>query len=212
MNCSTGKTRFDGPVGPLQGRIDCPPDEPSALAVIAHPHPLYGGSLDNKVVHTLAQTLSAAGALALRFNFRGVGESAGHYAEGRGEQADLLAVIEQGRQRWPGLPLWLAGFSFGAYVGLAAAEQAAPARLISIAPPVNLFPFAGLQAPEGAAWLVLQGAEDEIVPAVQLRAWLEGLAVRPAYVELPGAGHFFHGQINRLREALSAWLASPALV
>jgi len=123
-----------GPAGPLQALIETAvtevegPQPVSAFAVVCHPHPLYGGTMDNKVVYTVARALEQLGAPAIRFNFRGVGASAGSYDEGRGETADALAVIAYGRRRWPHAALWLAGFSFGGAVAVGAAARAAPHR------------------------------------------------------------------------------------
>src|SRR5439155_960318 len=126
-----------GPAGPLQALIETPatevqgPQPVSAFAVVCHPHPLHGGTLDNKVVYTVARALEQLGAPAIRFNFRGVGTSAGSYDEGRGETADALAVIAYGRRRWPQAALWLAGFSFGGAVAVGAAAGARSSRALA---------------------------------------------------------------------------------
>lgn len=164
--------------------------------------------MHNKVAQTLARTLSELGAHTVRFNFRGVGGSDGRFDHGDGETADLLAVVAWTRARYPGLPLWLAGFSFGAYVALRGAAQCEPARLAAVAPPVNLYDFATVTAP-ACPWCLVQGKADEIVPADQVAAWAEGLAGPPHRVWFEDVGHFFHGKLNDLRARLQAvW---PAL-
>ena len=182
-----------GPAGPLEARLLSPASAPVALAVVCHPHSLHGGSLTNKVVQQTAVTLAGQGLAVLRFNFRGVGASAGAFDRGLGETEDLLAACAALRARFPGRELWLAGFSFGAYVALRAASACAPARLITLAPPVNLFDFDALPAP-ACPWLLLQGDDDELVPSRQ------GAPVEARF--LPGVGHFFHGRLNLLRQTL----------
>lgn len=196
-----------GPAGRLEALIEEPsPDHsPAGVAVLCHPHPLHGGTLQNKVVHTLARTCNALGQVAVRFNFRGVGASDGAYAETIGETEDLLAVLEWVQQQWPGLPLWLGGFSFGAYVALRAADRCPVQQLITVAPAVNLFakdPLPEVQCD----WLLVQGDQDEIVPYAQVMEWVASLERRPRILELPGAGHFFHGRLNELRERLLVML------
>jgi len=192
---------IEGPAGALQLLADKPAGTPVALAVICHPHPLHGGSLSNKIVHQLARTFAGLGAVSVRFNFRGVGESAGAYDEGRGELQDLLAVVTWAQSQWPGLPLWLAGFSFGGFIALQAAQQLVPQRLVTVAPAVNYFPDRALRL-AGIAWLLIQGDADDIVPADQVSAWLSGLDSQPKLVLLEGAGHFFHGRLNELKQAI----------
>ena len=125
----------------------------TAFAVVCHPHPQFGGTLDNKVVHTLARAFNQLGAPAIRFNFRGVGTSAGSYDDGRGEIEDALAVIAYGRERWPGAALWLGGFSFGGSVVVWAAGEAAPARLVAVAPGITKLGVTGAAPPE-CPWLM----------------------------------------------------------
>ncbi|WP_297527744.1 alpha/beta hydrolase [Thiohalobacter sp.] len=192
---------LQGPAGPLEARLLLPEVPPLGVAVVCHPHSLHGGSLGNKVVHQTAATLGHKGFAVLRFNFRGVGASAGAFDAGVGETEDLLAACAAVRARFPGVELWLAGFSFGAYVALRAAPACAPARLITLAPPVNLFDFDALPAP-GCPWLLVQGEDDELVPAAAVRRWLSGQARAVDARFLPGVGHFFHGRLNLLRQTL----------
>ncbi len=213
MSVSGREIEVTGPEGLIETRLDLPAQgaAPLGVAVLCHPHPLYGGTLDNKVVHTLARTMNELGLAALRFNFRGVGASRGRYAEGIGEQDDLRAVLDAAGAYWPGLPLWLGGFSFGAYVSVAVAAGRPPAQLVSIAPPVNLFDFTAISRPD-CPWLIVQGGADDIVPADEVRAWVAGLAPVPRLVEMMDAGHFFHGRLNQLRELLLGELSAPRSV
>ena len=198
-----------GPAGELEALIETPV-APGAAApvrafgVVCHPHPLYGGTMDNKVVHTLARAFEERGAPAIRFNFRGVGKSAGSYADGRGETEDALSVIAFGRARWPGAALWLAGFSFGGAVAVLAAALAQPARVVLVAPGVTKIDVTGAPPP-ACPWLIVQGDQDEVVPAQFVLDWAQGLAPAPQVALVAGAGHFFHGRINELRDLVVAF-------
>jgi alpha/beta superfamily hydrolase len=211
------RTSLAGPAGALQALIETPvtviegrePQQVSAFAVVCHPHPLYGGTLDNKVVYTLARTLEQLAAPAIRFNFRGVGASEGSYDEGRGETADALAVIAYGRRRWPNAALWLAGFSFGAAVAVRAAAEGGPQRLIGVAPGITTVTVTDA-APPACPWLIVQGDADEVVPPPAVRAWVETLSPAPELQVLHGAGHFFHGRLNELRDVVLAFMARSA--
>lgn len=188
-----------GPAGRLQTLESKPQTAPQALAVICHPHPLHGGTLENKIVHQLAKSFVELNAVSVRFNFRGVGQSEGVYDEGCGEREDLLAVVEWARQRWPGLPLWLAGFSFGGFIALDAAQSLQPDWLVTVAPAVNYFPNQpGL--PGRIRWLLIHGDADDIVPWSALEAWITQQGMAPKVVCVEGAGHFFHGRLNELRD------------
>jgi alpha/beta superfamily hydrolase len=198
-----------GPAGPLEALIELPAHvAPLLAAVICHPHPLHGGTLHNKVVYTVARALRGAGAATLRFNFRGVGNSAGRYDDGVGESADALAAVAAARARWPGLPLVLAGFSFGAAVAIAVAARAQPDWLISVAPAVERVPLEGFVAP-ACPWLIVQGDADEVVAAATVRQWCGLHAGAARLVELAGVGHFFHGRLHELPACLLAqWPAA----
>ena len=198
-----------GPAGVLEALLEDPQvSAPADFAVVCHPHPLHGGTLDNKVVYTVARACLERGMPTLRFNYRGVGASAGSYDEGRGETQDALAVIAAGRARWPDAPLTLAGFSFGGAVSLRAAQAAAPAHLISVAPAVTHGEFAGIARP-ACPWLIVQGDADDIVKCSEVRAFAARFQPPPQLVVLPGAGHFFHGRLPELRDAAFEFL-SPA--
>ena len=206
------ETRRETIAGPV-GAIDCAIDEPAGalrgVVVLCHPHPQFGGTMDNKVVQTLARAFLQLGYRAVRFNFRGVGGSAGAWDEGRGEIADALAVIAAQRAAAPGLPLALGGFSFGGYVAAQAAArladdplQPAPVeRLVLVGPATSRFTMPATVAPDT---VVIHGEADDVVPLAAILEWARP-QVLPVIV-LPGVGHFFHGQLTRLKDqVLQAW-------
>jgi alpha/beta superfamily hydrolase len=199
-----------GPAGALEALTACPEQPVPATAVVCHPHPLQGGSMQNKVVHTLARAFGELGLRTLRFNFRGVGASEGAHAGGVGETEDVLAVLDWVRARRPRDQLWLAGFSFGAFMALRAAAQFPVAQLILVAPPVNFYPELGPPPGPRVPTLVLQGEDDDVVQASEVRAWIERLPLRPRLRTFPGVGHFFHGRLNDLRTAVQEALG-PAV-
>lgn len=193
------KTVVLGPEGALEADAFDGSDPEAPFAIVCHPHPLLGGTMDNKVVTTTVRALQGTGMATVRFNFRGVAASAGTYDGGAGETLDALAVAEWGTARWPGRPVVLAGFSFGAYVALRLAQVLAPARLITIAPPIGRFDFDGLKAP-ACPWLILQGDADEVVDSERVREWARSLPDHVRLEMLPGVGHFFHGRLPELRD------------
>jgi len=207
--CKEGFSSFPvtipGPSGDIEGIVDCAVGDPQGGAVICHPHPLYGGTMQNKVVHTLAKSLTASNRTAVRFNFRGVGVSKGEYDEGAGETDDALAVIDWLASHQTGLPMILAGFSFGSFVALQAAAQAKPAALITVAPPVRMFDFKNLSF-IGCPWLLIQGDEDEVVDANSVVNWVRSLENPPQLEIMHGASHFFHGKLLDLRSACDDFL------
>jgi hypothetical protein len=209
--CDGSIERLPGPAGEIEVLLACPEPEAAraVMAVICHPHSLHGGSLHNKVVHMLARALGELGARTVRFNFRGVGASGGSYDRGIGETDDLLAVVEWARARRPDDALWLAGFSFGAYVAARAAARLPVAQLVSVAPPVAMYDFAALPRP-ACPWLVVQGDADEVVAYGDVERWAAALVPPPRLTVVPGAGHFFHRQLNDLKQALVEALA-PAV-
>jgi len=192
-----------GPAGQLEAAIDSIDTTARAIAVVCHPHPLQQGTMQNKVVTTIARAFAQLGAHALRFNFRGVGASAGRYADGVGERADALAAIEWSRNRWPELDLYLGGFSFGAAVALAVAVDARARGLVTIAPPLDRLP-AGF-APPDCPWLLIHGTADDVVPFAATEARLKTFAVRPRVVAMQDAGHFFHGRLLEVDEAITSF-------
>jgi alpha/beta superfamily hydrolase len=196
---------LDGPAGPLEVAVD-PPDAVTAphpvVAVICHPLSTEGGSMHNKVVTMASRALRELGVATVRFNFRSVGASAGSFDNGEGEQDDLRAVVAWVRAQRPDCALWLAGFSFGAYVSLRASGALQPQALISIAPPVGrrTWDFDSLQPP--ANWLVVQGDADEVVDAQAVYQWVESLPAPPQLVRMPDTSHFFHRKLIDLRGAI----------
>jgi alpha/beta superfamily hydrolase len=195
----SGAVEIPGPVGVLEGAIDGSAAA-TAVAVLCHPHPLQQGTMHNKVVTTLARAFVGLGATAVRFNFRGVGASAGSHADGLGERDDALAAVAWARARWPGVPLYLGGFSFGAATALSVAARVAPRGLITVAPPIARMP-ANFVAPT-CPWVLVHGGADDVVPPGPVLAWVATLANPPRVVLLEGVGHFFHGQLAALRDAV----------
>jgi alpha/beta superfamily hydrolase len=200
-----------GPVGELEALIDAPADAQGAhVAVVCHPHPLQGGTMTNKVAHMLAKSFNAVGIPAVRFNFRGVGRSAGAYAHADGETQDAIAVVEWARSRWPRAQISLAGFSFGGAVAIRAAVATHPARLITVAPAVDRVHVALDRLPT-CPWLVVQGDADDVVDPTTVRAWVEQLPNPPEFLLLSGIGHFFHGRLNELKDVVMSWLRQGAV-
>ena len=204
---------LDGPAGRLEARLELPAAAavevpPPLAAVICHPHPLFGGTLHNKVAHTLARTLCAGGAVSLRFNFRGVGASEGTHDGGTGETADALAAAAWLRTRYPHAQLVLAGFSFGGAIAIRAAAVLEPAWLISVAPAVDRVDLAGSEV-RSRNWLMIQGAADEVVSPTAVQDWTAQHAPQARLRMLAGVGHFFHGALHTLQDVLrEEWPAS----
>lgn len=195
-----------GPAGALEAVIEDPqPPVVERFAVVCHPHPLHGGAMTNKVTHTLARTLQEIGVPTIRFNFRGVGKSAGAFDEGAGEVEDVLAAVSFGRERWKGAHLWLAGFSFGGYVALRAAQRAGARRLITVAPAVTKRFGSPRDIPvPDCPWTIIQGDADDVVDAAEVRVWTESLHPRPDLIVVPGVDHFFNGRLPDLKDAVLA--------
>jgi uncharacterized protein len=200
MSASLEHVSIAGQAGALEAIAEDPGVQGPSYGVICHPHPLYGGTMDNKVVTTVARALQETGIPTLRFNFRGVGASAGEFDQGVGETADADAVAAWGAERWPGRSLVIAGFSFGGYVALRLAQQRLPRCLITIAPAVQ--GFAASTAVPHCPWLVVQGDADEVVDPSSVIDWVNTLDPKPRLVVLPGVGHFFHGRLRELRDAV----------
>lgn len=199
MNAQTESLTMAGPAGLIELAIDQPDESSRGVVVIAHPHPLHGGTLTNKVVQTLARACVLAGLTAVRFNFRGVGASEGVYDEGRGELDDLLAVVAVHAAEGP---LCLAGFSFGAFVTSHAAARLHTSRdiqrLVLIGTAASRFDVAPVPAELHARTLVVHGEQDDTVPLSSVMDWARP-QVLPVLV-VPSGGHFFHGQLPMLRE------------
>ena len=206
MKQDTQRSSIAGPAGALECATDLPTGAPRGTVVLCHPHPQFGGTLDNKVVQTLARAFLQLGYRAVRFNFRGVGGSAGSWDEGRGEIDDALAVIAAERAAHPGLPLALGGFSFGGFVAAQAADRLQAAgqpveRLVLIAPATSRFTMPATVAPDT---VLVHGEADDVVPLASTLDWARPQAL-PVIV-LPGVGHFFHGQLPLLKQqVVQAW-------
>jgi uncharacterized protein len=201
------------PHGLLEGLLRTPdPGEARvhAAALVCHPHPAQGGTMHNKVVFRVAQALGELGMPTLRFNFRGVGRSTGVYDEGRGEADDVRTAVDELARRFPQTPLWLAGFSFGAWLALpiGCADERVR-QLIGVGVPVRLLRADTL---EGCAKpkLVVQGELDEHGPLPELRRWFERLPEPKQLTVVPGADHFFTHQQTELRDAILAYVRSGA--
>jgi alpha/beta superfamily hydrolase len=201
MSLGVLRLSMAGPAGAIEAIAEDPGASGSSYAVVCHPHPLFGGTMDNKVVTTVARALHEIGMPTLRFNFRGVGASAGVFDQGVGETADADAVASWGAERWPGRTLVLAGFSFGGYVALRLAQQRVPRHLITIAPAITRFDVVGMAVPP-CPWLVIQGDADDVVDPAAVIDWANGLDPKPRLVVLQGVGHFFHGRLHDLRDAV----------
>ena len=186
---------------------------PAAIAIVAHPHPLFGGSMDNKVATTLARALFDAGAATYRFNFRGIGKSEGVHDDGRGETADLLTVAAHASAAHPGVPLWLSGFSFGAAVTLAASEQLDCTEMVLVAPGFSRMAHwqnvkSGGVAP--LSTLLIHGEKDETVPLADSLNWARPRDI--AVTVVPDADHFFHQRLPILRRIIGRWMAQHAII
>lgn len=207
--CIGEELLIQGPAGAIEVLTSGPArfDPQLPIAIVCHPHPLHGGSFNNKVVHIMAESFNAMGLMSVSFNFRGVGRSQGRFANGEGEVSDLLAVVDWFRGRYPEASVWLAGFSFGAYVAARAHRMAAAQRLLLIAPPVSLFDFSQVEEIT-IPWMVIQGGRDEVIDPQAVAAWVHAQRLRPDYRWMADADHFFHGRMNRLRDTITgAWQA-----
>ncbi|HXO18582.1 MAG TPA: alpha/beta fold hydrolase [Thermoanaerobaculia bacterium] len=176
-----------GPAGRLEAILKVPLF-PRLAAVVAHPHPLYGGTMHNKVVFAAARRLEERGAAVLRFNFRGVGKSEGRHDQGRGERQDMAAALAEMRRRLPGLTLISAGYSFGCFIALAAGADGTADRLLALSPPVDHYDFSFLQA-SSVPLAVVSGEDDPLAPALELTRLTRGWAGLVHWEVLPGTGH-----------------------
>ncbi|HEY2862344.1 MAG TPA: alpha/beta hydrolase [Casimicrobiaceae bacterium] len=186
-----------GPAGALELALNLPEQSPRGIALVAHPHPLQGGTMDNKVVQTLAKTFAALGYISVRFNFRGVGGSVGAFDDGVGETGDAMAALAYGRADYGDLPVVLAGFSFGSFVQLRVAQQVPAERMVLVGPAVTRFEGAVVAADT----IVIHGEEDDVVALPDVFAW-----ARPQQLPIvvfPGCGHFFHGRLPQLQRVIT---------
>ena len=210
MSPRTVVQRIVGPAGSIECAIDAPGGAARGLAVVCHPHPQFGGTMDNKVVQTLARALLQLGWRSVRFNFRGIGASTGTWDEGRGEVDDALSVVSAFRADASGspTPLVLAGFSFGGYVAAEAAsrlpEGEKPERLVLVGPSTQKQQV----PPVPADTVVIHGETDDVVPLAATLDWARPQSI-PVIV-FPGVGHFFHGQLGLLKSVVIRQLQMPA--
>jgi alpha/beta superfamily hydrolase len=189
------------------GNIEClaghpMPDteERKVLGIICHPHPLFGGTMHNKVTHIIEKGFREMGLHTIRFNFRGVGDSEGEFDNGIGESEDLLAINKWAKEIFPEYEIWLAGFSFGSYVALRTVSDIKPSQLLTVAPPVERYDYTELELPE-CPWLVIMGEEDDVVKPKAVYDYVNGLDPRPQLVTFK-AGHFFHRRLLDLKGAI----------
>jgi alpha/beta superfamily hydrolase len=207
MNLQTQRLTLHGPSGEIEALRDEPAGPARGVAVISHPHPLFGGTMDNKVVQTLARAFVQCGWRAVRYNFRGVGRSAGQYDDGRGEVADLLAVVSQ---QAPQGALALAGFSFGAFVTAQAAARLAIDRpieqLVLVGTAASRFAVPVVPPDLHERTLVVHGEADDTVPLSAVMEWARPQTL-PVLV-VPGGGHFFHGQLPLLKSLVTRHLSA----
>lgn len=198
---------IDGPAGKLELITSDPIGErKGAFAVVCHPHPLYGGTMHNKVVTTLCKTFQTMGAYTVRFNFRGVMLSEGQYDQGVGELGDLLAVIDWVSQQHPKHDIWLGGFSFGGCIAARGAVSVPAKKLVTVAPAIHHFPLTDLP-PIRCRWALVQGDLDDVVPPKEVLAWADSLDPKPTIIRFPDAGHYFHGLLSELRLRVEEVLA-----
>ena len=207
MNPRTQFELISGPVGSIEVAIDAPAGEPRGLAVVCHPHPLFGGTLDNKVTQTLARALVALGFISVRPNFRGVGNTAGTHDEGRGEVDDIVTVVDLFRQRYQPKELVLAGFSFGSFVQTHVAQRLAAAgipaqRLVLVGTATSRWQV----MPVAEDSLVIHGELDDTVPLSSVLDWARPQSL-PVTV-IPGADHFFHGRLPIIKRLVIHALSS----
>lgn len=197
---------IDGPVGHIEATLEKYPKlEPRGVIIICHPHPLYGGNMQNKVVHTIARACLNKKIMVIRFNFRGVGSSQGCFDEGIGEYDDLICVINYIQNQYPRIPIWLGGFSFGGGIAIRVASAIKLKALITIAPSVFKSNFLIKDEPI-CPWLIIHGNKDELIKVQDLIDWHKKLEVIPKIVIVDEATHFFHGCLVVLRAEIETFI------
>jgi hypothetical protein len=197
MTSGESRTTIDGPAGTLELAFNLTATAPRGIALVAHPNPLQGGTLDNKVAQTLAKAFVSLEYAAVRFNFRGVGKSVGAFDEGIGETDDALAALAHAKAEVGDLPVALAGFSFGSYVQTRVAHRVDAERMVLVGPAVNRFAMEAVPADT----IVIHGEEDDVVPLADVFAW-----ARPQQLPIvvfPGCGHIFHGRLPQLQRMVT---------
>ena len=208
LSGGSAELMFNGPAGRLEGLIATPKGEPIGTCVVCHPHPLFGGTMGNKVVWTVANAALKAGLRVARFNFRGVGRSEGLFDDGFGETEDALAVAEAIRATAPNLPLVLGGFSFGGHVALRAASRTPTRALVTIAPPMGRYLKSdAAPAHPQCPWFAAHSADDDVVAYDETVAAFATYEPPPQFQHFDGAGHFFHGRLGELQDAVLRFLS-----
>ncbi|MES2204147.1 MAG: CocE/NonD family hydrolase [Pseudomonadota bacterium] len=196
---------ISGPAGDLELLVSSPESPRAITCVICHPHPVQGGTMHNKVVYTLASTMEALSVKTVRFNFRGVQKSEGQFDNGIGELQDLVSVVNWVKAQCPNDDIWLAGFSFGAYIAIKGSQICNAKQLVAVAPPVG-HPYFSDLPPITCSWILVQGEQDEVVDANTVLDWGRVQMPAPQFIIMAEAGHFFHGQLVILKEKLVSLL------
>jgi alpha/beta superfamily hydrolase len=198
------KTFFiNGPTGKIECLAGHPanPDETrKTVGLICHPHPLFGGTMHNKVVHMIEKAYREMGLHTIRFNFRGVGESEGEFDDGVGESEDLICIQQWVKEIFPEHDIWLAGFSFGSYAALRASQEIQPSQFLTVAPPGERYDYSELPVPD-CPWLVIQGEVDDVVTPKSVYDYVNNTEPRPQLITFK-AGHFFHRRLIDLKGAI----------
>lgn len=196
-----------GPAGSLEARLDLPSGPPRAVAVLGHPHPLHGGTMHTKGLYQTAKALTRVGAAALRFNFRGVGLSTGTFDAGPGEQDDFRAAMRFAEGRFPGLPIWAAGMSFGSWIAASvAAADPRVALVVLVAPPVDRYDYSAL-ALAGKPVFIVHGEDDELIPVKEVRKFYASLPEPKELATIEHANHLFEGRTALVGDAVEGLLA-----
>ena len=202
---------ISGPAGPLEALLDLPADEPRVAAVFAHPHPLHGGTMHTKAVYQSSKALARIGVAVLRFNFRGVGLSAGNHDAGPGEIEDFRAALDFMADRYPGLPLWAAGFSFGSWVALTVgAEEPRVQLMLGIGPAIDRYDFSAFKQSDKPKVLI-HGEFDELIPVREVKKFYAQLREPKDLVIIDAADHLFNGKTMELGQAVEDLLGEASL-
>jgi len=196
-----------GAVGPLEALLDLPAGEPRAVAVFGHPHPLHGGTMHTKALYQAAKAMPRIGVAALRINFRGVGRSAGTFDSGDGEKDDFRAAIAFAAERFPDLPIWAAGMSFGSWIAMTVgADDARVSLLLGIAPPVDRYDFDALRTCTLPKFII-HGESDELISIKDIRKFYAQMPEPKELVTIEDANHLFEGKTSQVGEAVEDLLA-----
>lgn len=190
-----------GPIGNLEAVVQTIPAPISRVGIICHPNPLQGGTMQNKVVTTIAKAFNHMSMAAVRFNYRGVERSEGQYGGIEGEIADCMAIVDWAQQQWPQAKLWFAGFSFGAFIAASVASKVSAEQLITIAPAVDRMPYNTISS-VNCPWLVIQGENDDVVIPESVYSWFAQLNANKTLIKLADTGHFFHGKLIELQHII----------